>query len=567
MSAQPKGTWQAFSAVLRLYFAERRAALLAGMALAALTLAAGIALIGVSGWFITATAIAGLSAASALAFDVFAPSAGIRLFALTRTASRYGERLVTHDASLAVLAGLREKLFRGWAEPGAAGRLANRPARLLFRLTLDIDALDSLYLRVLVPVVAAGVVGLGSVVAIGLIDGRTALIFAGIVFGAGFGLPLLALRAARRPARRRTHALEVLRARAVDLVAGQTELLMAGRLAAQCEGLAAADRRLAEADDALNRTETWLTAGLGIAGAVLLALTLVAVATLSERGQLEVPLAALVLLIALAAFDPFGALRRGVVELERALIAARRLAPRLHAAPEAGPPQTPPAGTAAELDGVTLRYADAAAPALTQVSLRIRAGQRVALVGASGAGKSTLLAALAGEIAAEAGRLAAQPAALLTQTTELFQDDLAGNLRVADPMADAARLHAVLEAAGLREFVDALPHGLATRLGEGGLGLSGGQARRLSLARLMLSAAPVWLLDEPTEGLDGVTSRDVMRRLTKVEAGKTLIVATHLRREAEIADCLVVVAGGAVTEVVRRGDPRFTMVLEGLRAD
>ncbi|MEW6256643.1 MAG: ABC transporter ATP-binding protein, partial [Pseudomonadota bacterium] len=141
--------------VVRLFLAERKGMLAAGLALSALTLLAGVALLGISGWFITATALAGLSAATAMAFDVFAPAAAIRLLAIGRTASRYGERLTTHDAALTLLAGLRERLFRGWAQPGAARALRARPAKLLFRLTADIDALDSLYLRLVVPLAAA----------------------------------------------------------------------------------------------------------------------------------------------------------------------------------------------------------------------------------------------------------------------------------------------------------------------------------------------------------------------------------------------------------------------------
>ena len=126
-----------------------------GAGLAALTVLAGMGLLGLSGWFIAATAIAGLQLASALAFDIFAPSAGIRLLAIARTASRYGERLVTHDATLATLAQLRERIFRSWARAGNIQDLLRRPARALFRLTGDLDALESFYLRLLVPAGAA----------------------------------------------------------------------------------------------------------------------------------------------------------------------------------------------------------------------------------------------------------------------------------------------------------------------------------------------------------------------------------------------------------------------------
>ncbi|KZE29100.1 thiol reductant ABC exporter subunit CydC [Chelatococcus daeguensis] len=553
--------------VAGLFLSGSRAMLIAGVLLSVATALCGIALLGLSGWFITATGIAGLSAATALAFDVFVPSAGIRFLALARTASRYGERLTTHDATLAVLAALRERLFRGWAQPGAARDLVKRPARLLFRLTLDIDALDSLYLRVIVPIIGACAVALAAGVVLGLMQPLPGLSAAGFLILAGAGLPAAAAVAARRPARRRAHGLEVLRSRAIDLVSGQTEWIMAGRLAARQDGLAAADRYLSESDDALNRIEVRTGAGFAVAGALLLAGTLVAVALLAESGTIGAPVAALGLLVALAAMEPFAALRRGAVELGRTLIAAGRIAPRLASPLEAAGPVAPPAGVAARLEDVTVRYPGAARPALDAITLTIGEGERIALIGASGAGKSTLLGLLAGEVAPQAGQVARRAATLLTQRTELFQDTLRDNLRLADPRADDARLIEALDAAGLRDDTEALPNGLDTRLGEGGHGLSGGQARRLALARLLLRPTPLWLLDEPTEGLDGMTARDVLARLGGSAGDRTIVVATHIRREAEAAERLVIMDRGTIAAIIARGEPGFQAALATLRPD
>lgn len=554
--------------ILAFFIAERRGALLGGALLAAVTVLAGVALLGLSGWFITATAIAGLSSATALAFDVFAPSAGIRLLALGRTAARYGERLVTHDVTLRLLAGLRERLFRGWAEPGAARLLLMRPARLLFRLTADIDALDSLYLRVLVPMAAA--LGTALVVAMALSWLHPAL---GLGAGAwlllaGLGLPVVAAAAALKPARRRAHAGEALRARAIDLIAGQTDLAMAGRLPAQCAALASADRRQAESDDALNRIETGVGIGFGLASALLLSGVLVIVSALAEAGRIGAPVAALGVLVALAALEPFASLRRGALELGRTLFAARRIAPRL-ASTEAMPVTISPSmpGLAVRLDRVAVRYEGAALAVLADISLSLRQGETVAIVGPSGAGKSTLLGVIAGEIEPAGGGVEALPATLLTQRSELFQDSLRDNLRLADPAADDARLLAALASAGLLADVEALPDGLDTRLGENGLGLSGGQARRMTLARLILRDTPLWLLDEPTEGLDGATARDVMARLRIAGEGRCVVIATHVRREAEHADRLIVMDRGQVVAMSRRGEPSHAAALAGLRPD
>ena len=203
------------------------------------------------------------------------------------------------------------------------------------------------------------------------------------------------------------------------------------------------------------------------------------------------------------------------------------------------------------------------------IDLRIAPGELVALVGPSGAGKSTLLALMAGEIAPLAGSVQAAQACLFIQRTELFQDTVRDNLRLAAPDADDDRLWHALQAAGLDAQVRAFGKGLDTMLGEGGLGLSGGQARRLALARLLLHPSRVWLLDEATEALDAATARDVLQRLDRHARaeGQTVVIATHLRREAALADRLVGVCNGRIAFDVRRGTQDFDAALAALRQD
>lgn len=556
------------AAIVRLFWAERGPRLLAGALLAGVTVLAGFALLSLSGWFLAATAIAGLSAGTALAFDVFTPAAAIRFLALARTGGRYGERLVTHDATLGVLAGLRERLFRGWATPEAARALGLRPARLLFRLTEDIDAIGQLYLRVLVPAGAAVLLALVAGVGLGLVagSGPGIALCAGLMV-VGLGLPLAGARAAYRHSRRRAYATESLRARAIDLVAGQTELVMAGRLPAQCEAVARADRTLAEADLALNRIETRVGAGFGIAASVLVAGALLLAGALAGQGTIDGPVAAALVLGALAVLEPFAGLRRGALELGRILLAAGRLGPRLTDRRPMRGPLRAEAGIAVRVSRVDLRQRAAHRTLLDDVSLTILPGERVALVGASGAGKSSLLGLIAGERSPTDGTVESLCATLLTQRTELFQDTVRDNLRLAAPAASDDALWEALTAAGLAADIAGLPAGLDTRLGEGGLGLSGGQGRRLALARLLLRDTPVWLLDEPTEGLDGETARAVLARLTACAEGRTLVVATHIRREAELCDRLLVMAQGRITARLTRGEPAFDAMLASLRPD
>ena len=555
-----------FNPVLRQLLLAQPGKLVAGAVLAALTVVAGMALLGLSGWFITATSIAGLHASTAMLFDVFGPSAGIRLLAIGRTGSRYAERLVTHDATFAALATIRVQLFRGWSRPEAASRLLRQPARLLFRLTADIDALESLYLRLLVPAFTALCAALLAGVALGVMQWQLGLGLAGWLLGAGGGISWLVAQRARRPAIVRSRAIEKLRSSTIDLVAGQTDLVMAGRIGAQCKALAQIDHSLAQADIALQRLESTAGAAYGVAGSVTLAGVLLAVAALVEQQALDVPLAALALLIALTAVEPFAGLRRGALEAGRMLLALRRLAPRLGGKGQA----LPPPGDSApglRLDHVSAAHAGSDVVILHDISLHIAHGERVALIGPSGAGKSTLLAIAAREMAPLAGSVRAPRACLFTQRTELFQDSVRDNLRLADPSASDARLWEALHAAGLDDEVRAFAGGLDTLLGEGGLGLSGGQARRLALARLFLHESTLWLLDEATEALNAQTANDVLQRLRARSEGRSLLIASHLRREAALADRLLSLRDGRIVGDARRGTPAFEAALAGLRGD
>ncbi|MDM0005060.1 thiol reductant ABC exporter subunit CydC [Variovorax sp. J22G73] len=561
-----RDNWRDLRLVLRPFLAAQPRPLLLGCLLAALTVLTGMALLGLSGWFITATALAGLHAATAFTFDVFMPSAGIRLLALGRTASRYGERLVTHDATFAVLAALRVRLFRGWAKPGAARALLMQPARLLFRLTSDIDALESLYLRLFVPAAAALGAALLAGVVLGFMHVGMGVALALWLVVVGWGIAWIVASRARRPAVQRAHAIEALRARTVDLVAGQTDLVMAGRIDAQRAALMNADAQLAKADLALNKLEAAAGFAYGSAGTLTLVGVLLAVGALVGEGLIGVPAAALALLVALTATEPFAALRRGALDAGRTWLAVRRLAPRIAGEEVQAEPRNE-AAAALRLEHVSFAHAGSATPVLRDISLTLGLGERVALIGASGAGKSTLLAAIAGEIAPQHGLATAQPACLLTQRTELFQDSLRDNLRLANPAATDDQLYAALQAAGLEADVRAMSAGLDTRLGEGGLGLSGGQSRRLALARLLLRPVPLWLLDEPTEALDAGVAHDVLQRLARHAGSRTVLIATHLRREAALADRLLCMRQGRIVADLRRGSDAFDTAWRSLRPD
>lgn len=539
----------ALLAILALFWRGHRVWFLTGLALAILSLAAGIGLLALAGWFIAATALAG-AAGLGLAFNFFSPSAGIRFLAILRTAGRYGERVVTHDATLRFLAKLRVTVFAALLTGDFASLARIRGGDFLQRLTGDIDLLDALYLRLAVPLLSALTV-------IATLTGLLLAFDLWLAFGVGALLALTGIllpavlgHATRRSARRLAAGERALRLRTIDLARGQVELAMAGRLAAQRDGIGKAHAMAETASRAINRQETLAGASLFVAGQAALAFALWRGAALLRDDQIDGAQLTMILLLALGATEALTLLRRGLFELGRTILAARRIAPYT-----TGPQRLPVARAATHgwvlsgplmLDAVGFRYAPSRLAVLEGVSDEIRQGEIVALVGPSGSGKSTLLGLVAGMHVPSAGRVLiggqaldsiAEPVlrrtiGLLGQRTELFRDSIAGNLRLARPDADEAVLWQALRRAGLEQTIRRLPQGLETVLGDEGSGLSGGERRRLALARLILADPAIWLLDEPTEGLDRAMAAAVLDDILTAAAGKIVLLATHRPEEA-----------------------------------
>ncbi|MGF1463237.1 MAG: thiol reductant ABC exporter subunit CydC [Maricaulaceae bacterium] len=532
-----------------------------GAGLAALAALAAVALLTLAG-----AAIASRLGAEARWAWLASPAVlllALRGAAIGRVGLRYVERLSTHEATFKALTQIRLWVFAR-AAPLSPSRLGGeRAGEALDRVLGDVDALDALYLRILIPGLAGG---LAFAAALGL--GVLADIWIALAVGVGFALatgvaPGVAARAGRQRAVAATTARRAARAEAQDLTSGLAELDALGASSQALDRFVDAGAKAAETRARLDSAQ----ALSGAAAGGLAVLTFAAVLALGggASGGLAAALAAG--FAALAAFEAGAPMTAGAAAWTGTWAAAARLAALdalEPAAPDPAQPDPAPRGTAIALEGVTFAYPGVARPALDGVNVEIAPGERVALVGRSGAGKSTLLHLILKTYAPDAGRvclggadyatLCAQTVrermSVVSQTSGLLQASVADNLRLAAPEAEDDALWAALERARAADFVRALPDGLDHWVGEHGQRLSGGEVRRIALARAILKDAPVLVLDEPTEGLDADTERAFLDSLEGwlAEAGRTVIAASHRAGVVARLQRAIVLDGGVIVE-------------------
>jgi ATP-binding cassette, subfamily C, bacterial CydC len=501
--------------------------LAAGVLVSLAALAAGVAMM----------AVGGATVAAAIAAGVLAAPLALRVLGSARVVLRYAERLVTHAATFRALADLRVWFFRNLARSAAGGLGFRQAGDVLARLVGDIEALDGLYLRILVPL-AGAVLLLPALVALIVLHSVALALAIGILFAiAAFVLPWIGARMATHAGIALAYTTGALRIAALDALTGLREVRAFG---AEGRMLAAVQAREA----ALLATQHDLAGRTALANAAAFLCGQLAILAILIAAGIDPAAAVAAAFLVLAAFEAVGGLpRAGVLAGHAAAAAHRVLAAADAPAPVADPaqPGTAPSGSALRFDSVHFRWLPDRPAVFDGLSLDVPQGARVALLGPSGAGKSTL-AALALKVAApQQGRvllggvdIATLAAAdvrsrigWLAQATHLFDDTIRANLLLARPDADDPALWAALDAAKIGEMVRALPDGLETWVGEGGARFSGGQGRRLVLARALLSPAPILILDEPCAGLDAETERSFLATLNEVADGRTIILITH----------------------------------------
>lgn len=535
--------------------------MLLGIFLSFITILANVALMAISGWFIAAMALAGLAGVS---MNYFTPAAIIRGLAIARTVGRYGERLLTHEATFRLLAQLRV-WFYGKLEPLApAGLQDKQSGDLLSRISADIDTLQNFYLRFMVPVVVAvfALPVLAGFVA--LFSGKLALVLVILMLLSGLALPLAVQAAGRKAGEAQVHKAASMRAQLAEGQSGLSELLTSGQWQAHCDRVARQSESLIKDQKRLSALDGLSQGGIILATNIAVFCALLLVIPLVSKGTISPPNLPMLLLFCMAAFETVTALPLAFRSLPQVQAAASRLFSIADAKVSITDPSDPaPAPSTGNLSihDLTFGYGDGP-DVLAGLDLDLPKGKRIALLGVTGSGKSSTVNAIERFWERRRGAITIDGVdiekfrltdlrgvlSVMPQHVHLFNTTIRANLLLAKPDASDELLLDAYQSAGLGDFITNAPSGLSTFVGEAGMKVSGGQARRIGLARALLKTAPILVLDEPFEGLDPALANRVMGNVLSALDGRSLLLISHLPFGLQAMDEIVVLARGKVAE-------------------
>ncbi|MFF8946329.1 thiol reductant ABC exporter subunit CydD [Streptomyces sp. NPDC014864] len=540
----------------------RRSRLALALLLGSLALASAVGLMATSGWLISRA-----SQQPPVLYLMVAVTA-TRAFGIGRAVFRYAERLVSHDAVLRMLADTRVAVYRRLERLAPAGLRRTRRGDLLSRLVADVDALQDYWLRWLLPAGAAVLVSAASVAFTAWLLPEAGAVLAAGLLAAGAGVPLVTGAVARRAEHRLAPARGVLATRVTELLTGTAELTVAGALPARTAEARRADTVLTRI---ASRAATATALGDGLT-ALISGLTVAAAGLAGARGVADGRLAgvamAVVVLTPQAAFEAVLGMPLAAQYRQRVRRSAERVYEVLDAPEPVREPERPGRAPASPLPlvvtGLTARHAGQERDALSGLDLTLDRGRRIAVVGPSGSGKTTLAQVLLRFLDARAGAYTLggidayaldgddvrRCVGLCAQDAHLFDSSVRENLLLARKGATEAEVRDALARARLLDWVDSLPDGLDTLVGEHGARLSGGQRQRLALARALLADFPVLVLDEPAEHLDLPTADALTADLLAATEGRTTLLITHRLAGLESVDEVIVLDGG---RVVQRG--------------
>jgi len=523
------------------------------------TVAGNVGLLSTAAYVISAAAV--VSYISLLTIPIYL----VRFFSVSRSFSRYFERLVSHDLTFRLLGNLRSWFYVRLTPLAPALLEGYRSGDLLSRLVEDVEELENLYLRAVSPVLVAAVVwGLAFAV---LYPFDPALAITVLVFlaAAGVGAPLLVWALSRGLGRRQLELRSELYSRIVEGTQGVQDLLAFGREEERGRQIEVLNRKLARIErrqaliSGLHESSGDLLTNLAMLVALVLAIPLVA------GGEIRGIYLAFLALVALGVFEAATPLGAAFQTIGRTTAAGERLFEVSDSEPTIRNPKSPlpvPEDFTLRFDNVSFRYGEGDPFSLEDVSFALEPGRKVAVVGPSGSGKSTLANLIlrfrdpqGGEIRL-GGRSLSEYAqedvrrlvSVVPQSTHVFNDTLRNNLLLADPEANDEALELALERARISSFIERLPDGLDTYVGEHGSRLSGGERRRLAVARALLKDAPLLVLDEPTANLDTVTELEVLASVWEAARDRAALLVTHRLVGMEEMHEILVMDGGRIVE-------------------
>ncbi|MGZ9897333.1 heme ABC transporter ATP-binding protein/permease CydC [Shewanella gaetbuli] len=541
-----------------------------GLLLSFTTLVAGIGLLSLSGWFLSATAIAGITLVTAQAFNFFTPAGGVRFFSIARTASRYGERLTTHEATFKLLTELRVWVWKKLLPLSAANLSGLRKGDLLNRLVADIDTLDHLYLRLIIPISASVLTILALYVFISFFDPALALMLCGFLLVMLIIFPTIFYRLGKQPGEDLVQTKQAFRVQLLDVIQGQAELSL----------FAANQRYLAKLyqqqqvffNSQINMAKiTGLSqALLVLTNGIIVLLMLYFAATAVGSANPPGALFAMVVFATMACLEMMMPIAGAFQHLSSTVLAAKRVSAITNQTPAIAFDESHNAEAkmgALTLNQVHFGYHENQ-PILKGVNLNIAAGEKVAILGKTGCGKSSLLSLITREWQAQSGQIQLDSVdikhyneaslrsaiSVVSQRVHLFNGTLRDNLRIALPYVEGEkvtahdeRLISVLKEVGLGHLLEG-DKPLRLWMGEGGRQLSGGEQRRIGVARALLRDSPLLLLDEPTEGLDKQTERDILATLFDFSRDKTLLMISHRTTLLTEMDAIYHMVNGQLVE-------------------
>jgi len=532
-----------------------------GLLLSIVALTAAIGLLSLSGWFLSASAVAGLTLVTAQAFNYFTPGGGVRFLSIIRTASRYGERLATHEATFKLLTQLRVWAWRKILPLSARNMQGLRQGELLNRLVADIDTLDHLYLRLITPMLAALLTLVGLYFFVAWIDAQLALVLCVSLLSIWLVLPCFFYFLGRVPGIKQLESKRVFRVQILEYVQGLAEISLFGANQRFREQLTKSETDLFNSQAAMANVMAFSQAALILChGVVVLIILYIAASGIGDH-QPPGAILALIAFMALACIEMLLPIAGAFQHLSACVNAAKRVNELVEQTPDIvfknDNNATIKQGELV-LKDIRFSYPNSLTEptdVLKGINLSIKPGEKVALLGQTGCGKSSLLSLIIRDWEPNSGSLLldgkqinqysqqalTEGVSLVSQRIYLFTGTLRSNLTLAQPEPpqfatyakqktvqddNDKRLISVLEKVGLSVLTQG-ENPLDAWIGEGGRQLSGGEQRRIGVARVLLRDAPLLLLDEPTEGLDKRTEREILALLFEFAQDKTVLMISH----------------------------------------